>query len=227
MKLLTRQSAHFKFFYLPNSLAEAEISSIILSEEEAFLKVAEFFGKKDFPLIKYYLYPDNDAKEKSTGNEGNGHADLKEFSVHAVYSEDIKCIGPHEITHLLASYFGLPLQILREGIAEYLSEKWDRKPHRYWVKEFNKDGALYEISDLFKDSFWYESNELVAYPEAGDFIGFLISKIGKQKIFELYRKLKNSNNSEVNGKIFEQITGKTLEVFAMEWIQEVEADQLN
>lgn len=218
MKQLKKKTKHYQFNYWPDTEAEADIELIAIAQEKAYEKITAFAGEKDVPIINYYLYSTRKMKGDITGNDGNGHANPESFEVHAVYNKETKCIGPHEDTHILTMHLGLPPQLFREGLAEYLSETWDGKPHSHWVAKFKEEGRLYSITNLMSDDFWYETDDLVSYPEAGSFIGFLISEIGRKKFLELYKELHRDKDRKENEKIFSNITDKTILELEGKWI---------
>lgn len=218
---MQKKTKHYQFNFWPKTEAEKDIDLISITQEKAYKEITSFTGDYNLPIIHYYFYPDRHAKGELTGNDGNGHADPDNFEVHAVYNKEIKCIGPHEDTHLLTAHLGLPPQLFREGLAEYLSKTWHGKPHSYWAEKFRKESKIYLITKLINDDFWYETDDIVSYPEAGAFIGFLISKIGRLKFLELYGELNRGKNSQENEKLISTITGKTLQDWENDWLSEL------
>lgn len=220
---INKESAHYDFFFFPNSLAEKEIDKIIKTQELAHAKIIEFLGIKNNRQIKYFLYPSNKIKGEMMGDEGNGNANREKFEVHAVYSEDVKCIGPHEDTHLLATPLGLPPQLLREGLAEYMSEKWDGRSHAEWANRFLSEEKLPTLEQIIDDEEWYEHDDLIAYPSAGSFVTFLITKIGRGKFIELYKSLNRDFTPHKNKTLFNEITGSSIAEFQKEWEDDLTA----
>jgi hypothetical protein len=214
---IKKESAHYDFFFFPDSLAEKEIDKIIKIQESAYAKILEFLGVENNRKINYFLYPSNTVKGKIMGDDGNGNADPKKFEVHAVYNEDVKCIGPHEDTHLLAIPLGLPPQLFREGLAEYMSEKWDSRSHAQWASQFLSEGKLPNLEQIIDDEEWYECDDLVAYPSAGSFVTFLTTKIGKEKFLDLYKALSRDFTPEKNKDILKKITGSSISELQKEW----------
>lgn len=133
---IKKESPQYDFFVFENSIALKEIDKIIQIQEGAYKRILDFLNTKNNRKIKYFLYPSNKIKAEMTNNDGNGHALRDKFEVHAVYNDEIKCVGPHEDTHLLASFLGLPPQLFREGLAEYLSGTWNGQNHDKWVSKF-------------------------------------------------------------------------------------------
>jgi hypothetical protein len=218
---MQKKTQHYIFEFQPGTEAEKDIDLICATQEKAFEKITSFIGESDFPIIKYYLYSDRQKKGELTGNDGNGHAVSVKFEVHAIYNENILCIGPHEDTHLLTKNIGLPPQLFREGLAEYFSENWHGQPHSFWVKQFQRENKLFPISKLMDNEFWYEADDLISYPQAGSFISFLISEIGKEKFLELYKKLDSEDINQNNEKLMRTITGKSLLEWEKNWLSDM------
>lgn len=215
------KTQHYIFNFPSGTEAEKDIDLISTTQEDAYKKITSFINDSNFPIIKYYLYADRRSKGKLTDNDGNGHADPDKFEVHAVYNKITKCIGPHEDTHLLTKNIGLPPQLFREGLAEYLSENWHGKPHLYWASKFSQENKLFPIAKLIDNNFWYETDDSISYPQAGAFTGFLISEIGKEKFIELYKQLDKDNNSQNNKIVMLKITGKSLLDWEKKWLSQL------
>lgn len=216
-KYKIKKSQHYDFFYLPDSLAEKEIDEIIEKQETEYGRILDFLGVENNRRIKYFLYPSKEIKNQLTGDEGNGHADREKFEIHAVYNDDIKCIGAHEDTHLLSTPLGLPPQLLREGLAEYMSEKWHDKTHDEWAVIYMNENKVPNLETLIDDEEWYELDDMPSYPIAGSFVGFLIKRYGKATLFELYENINRDMKTEINLRTFEKIMGKTLGHIETEW----------
>ena len=216
-EFVTYESENCRFHFFPNSLAEVEIKNIIKVQESSRKKILDFFGIKNNRKIDYFLYPTNQVKGEMMGDDGNGNADPKKFEVHAVYNEDVKCIGPHEDTHLLVTFLGLPPQLFREGLAEYMSETWHNKNHAEWARQFLSEGKLPDLEQIIDDEKWYEYDDLIAYPSAGSFVIFLITKLGREKFLELYKILNRDFTPEKNKVFFKEVTGSSISDLQKEW----------
>ncbi len=216
---ITYNSTNYEFHVQANSLAEQDIEQIIDIQENARKKIIDFLGLQSDRKIIYFLYPSNQIKAEAMGDDGNGNADTKRFEIHAVYNEKVKCIGAHEDTHLLAHDLGLPPQLFREGLAEYMSETWHGKTHDDWAKEFIASGRLAEIKDWINDDVWYEIDDRLSYPMAGSFIRFVIDKYGRDKFIELYSSMNKDLSREVNVGTLENILNVELTNLEQIWAQ--------
>lgn len=218
---IKKESPHYDFFVFENSVALKEIDEIIQTQENSYKKILDFINTKNDRKIKYFLYPSNRIKAEMTDNDGNGHALRDEFEVHAVYNDKVKCIGPHEDTHLLVSFLGLPPQLFREGLAEYLSGTWDGQSHDKWVSKFIVENKVPELVKVIDDEEWYELDDTISYPSAGSFIGFLIQKIGKEEFLKLYKALNRDFDLEKNKSIFERITNLSITEAQDQWLSKL------
>ena len=217
-----KSSPHYDYFYFKDSLAEKEIEKIIDIQESAYQKILKFLNVKNDRKIKYYLYPSNKIKGEITGDDGNGHTVREKFEVHAVYTDKVKCIGAHEDTHLLSTTLGLPPQLLREGLAEYMSGTWDGKSHDEWASQFLIEDKMLDLLQIIDDEEWYEQDDTISYPSAGSFVGYLIKKLGKEKFLELYRALNRDFSPKKNEAIFQKITDSIIQEIQTAWQNDLE-----
>jgi len=214
---LTKKSTHYLFHFSQGSVAEKEIDKIVTTQEIEYQKTIDFLATKNDRIINYFLYPNNKTKGELSGNDGNGHAERDKFEVHAVYNNEIKCIGAHEDTHLLTSFLGLPPQLFREGLAEYMSGNWHNVKHDEWAVRFLAEGKLPDLAQIIDDEKWYELDDSISYPSAGSFVGFLIQKLGREKFLELYKALNRDFTPKKNTTIFQKIADSTISGMQAEW----------
>ncbi len=216
-KIITFASDHYQFHVFTDSLAEKEIEDIKRSQELARTKIVDFLGIDNDRQIDYYLYPSSQAKLEAMGDDGNGNAFPDKFAVHAIYNESVKCIGPHEDTHIFAAALGLPPQLLREGLAEYMCESWDGEPHDYWAKKYLVEGKMLNLYKMFGDENWYDVDDTISYPIAGSLVGFLVRNFGKEKFLELYSALSRDFPLEKNLNIFNEAIGQFIQTVQHDW----------
>lgn len=209
---------HFIVYFELNSLAEKEIDFIVQSLEKSYDFIIKTLKlKNDFPKIEYYLYSSNKSKLEAMGDAGNANAVVKNFAVHGVYNQKIKIVGRHEIVHLLVNNWGRPPELLRQGLAEAMEEKWHGVNHLEWVKKFQREKKLISLSELIDDKEFWQYSDLVTYPESGSFVKFLIEKYGLENFKKLYQELGPNFSDEQNEKIFQQIFNKSLTDLETEW----------
>lgn len=211
-----KESPHYCFQYMKDSLAEKEIENIIRTQEDAYEKITEFLGLSSYPenKIGYYLYPDAATKKQLMGSEWFAESIYDDFAVHALYTEEDRVVGPHEDTHLLSLPLGLSIGFLQEGLAEYMvGQSWRGESFEEIVQSIQTN-PKFVISDnlLISHSGWRDTNDDYAqqyYALAALFTGFLIETYGKEKYFELYRTLARDSESSENKKRYEEILNIT------------------
>lgn len=212
-----KKSEHYIFNYLPDTLAEREIDRIILTQEKSYEKILSFLGTQNEREITYFLYPSNSIKGEISGDDGNGHADRKKFEVHAVYNGEVKCIGPHEDTHLLANSLGLPPQLFREGLAEFMTGNWDGRKHDEIVLEILHNNLVPRFDTIIDDEEWYKIDENITYPAAGSVVSYLITRFGKEIFVSAYKTLHRDLAPRENKQLFERIFKSSIDDLQDDW----------
>jgi hypothetical protein len=91
------------------------------------------------------------------------------------------------------------------------------------AKQIKEQGKWIPLAELitYTDIGPAESQPSISYAEAGAFAKFLIDTFGRDKFFQAYRQLKNSDDKAVqqeNVKKFEQIYSKSLTELERQWI---------
>ena len=114
-------SENYDFYFLKNSIAERDINQIIEIQENCFKEICTFLDIHPSIRIKYYLVDSPERVGEIYGDYEpcNGFA-CPPDEVYAVYNEKIKCIGPHEDTHILSFTINKPKSsFIREGLAMF------------------------------------------------------------------------------------------------------------
>ncbi len=191
---LTYESLHYVFHYLPGSVAEHDLLLIRDCQESCFKRITESL-QVDFPgKIHYWLCdtPEEVGRIYGDNEPCNGFASRPD-KVYAVYNKDIHCIGPHEDAHLISYQIHRPRSaFVREGLAMHFDETWWGRPNEDWVKEFQRDGELPNLYDLFSDEVFYQYSDAVTYPIAGALTSYLIKTYGMASYLIFYRNDKLS-----------------------------------
>ena len=173
-------SAHYDFYFRPGSLAEKEIVRIMQVQEESYAKIVRLLRVEPGFRIRYVLCESAWEVGRVYGDNEpcNGFADFPD-TVFAVYTEEVKCIGPHEDTHLIAELIAHPeSNFIREGLAMYMDEVWWDKPNVEWVSKFVRTDQMVSISSLFDRNAFFSQPEEITYPLAGAFTLWLIETLG-------------------------------------------------
>ena len=189
-------SEHYTFHYKPGSFAAQNIGSVAEEQERCFRKITELLKIPFNDTIQYYLTdsPEENGRimEELFGEyaPGNGFA-IGPHSVFAVYSEQIRCIGAHEDTHLISYAYCNPTgALLSEGLAMFMDGEWWGKPNTEWVKAFLRDGSYRSVFALADDETFWNAPCEISYPIAGAFTAFLIERLGTEAFLEQIYKSK-------------------------------------
>ena len=182
-------TAHYDFHYRPNSCAAREIEAIAEQQEACYRKIVAALGVMPDFRIQYYLLdtPEEVGEVYGDNEPCNGFADMPD-AVFAVYNDAVKCIGPHEDTHLISYVPGRPpVAFLREGLAMYMDEVWWGRPNEEWVREFMADGRYVVVDRLLEDDAFYGLSDAITYPIAGAFTRFMAGRMTLQRyLAEIY-----------------------------------------
>ena len=174
------RTPHYTFHYRPGSTAARDIALIAAEQESCFARItAALQVMPDFPLHYILLETAEEAGalyEQATGTSIgplNGCAHLPD-TITAVYNEDVKCIGMHEDTHVIAQLVGDPWQgFIIEGLAMYMDQTWWGEPNEAWVRRFLSDGRYVPLAQLMPNDSFYDVPCEISYPIAGAFTRYL------------------------------------------------------
>lgn len=190
------ETEHYIFRYAAGSLAEREIGAIAMEQEQAYAKLTDLFGYELPEKIEYLLTASAEENGAILGElfsqeaayPTNGFS-IAPIFVFAAYSDQVKCVGCHEVTHLFSYELCLPKsQLLSEGLAMYTDGAFWGKPNGQWVKEFLTSGRYIPIPELISDESFFAHPSEITYPIAGAFVAFLIEKLGAKRFLdEVYR----------------------------------------
>ncbi|HCR52729.1 TPA: hypothetical protein DIV48_03765 [Candidatus Kaiserbacteria bacterium] len=210
---LTRDSGHYHFHYAANSLAEREIDYIEKTQESAFRNILAFLQiEPPEKKIHYYFYPDEDMKEKLMGSRWFAQSIYNDFSIHALYTQKNRVIGPHEDAHLLSLPLGLSIGFLQEGLAERMvGADWFGHPFIETVRSAIADEHFNVSAELLTShEAWLATDDGYArqyYALAALFVTYLIDTCGKQLFLKLYSSLSRTANPEENAAKYQEIFG--------------------
>lgn len=222
MQFLTRKSPHYVFNYFSGSEAERDIDIIIETQETAYRKVINFLDIKE-PIhpIEYYFYPDKKTKTSLMGDNWYAQSIYDEFRIHALYTDSIKPIGPHEDTHLLSLPWGLSVGFFQEGLAEYMvGHAWNGTPHSKYVKDGYQQDIYPKLYEFMRHNTWLETDDSKAiyfYSLAGAFASFLIQIYSKELFENFYKKSNRKKTMEENNLLFKQVYGLKIDEVEQEF----------
>lgn len=216
------RSEHYAFHYKPGSFAEQHIRSVAEEQEACFRRIIERLAIPFPDTIQYFLTdsPEENGRiiEELFGEyaPGNGFA-IGPYGVFAVYSEQIRCIGAHEDTHLISYAYCDPASaFLSEGLAMYMDGEWWGKPNAEWIKAFLKNETYRSVFALDdEETFWNTPCE-ISYPIAGAFTAFMIERIGAAAFLEQIYKPK-APLAEKTERTFKK-TPEAVEKDFLDWV---------
>ena len=181
---------HYVFHYRAGSQAEKDIEKIAQTQESCFEKICSTLEVQYPERIDYYF---SDSPKEVGGIFGdgvscNGCAFCGENKIFAVYSEEIRCIGAHEDTHLISYLIGYPQwDFLVEGLAMFFDGKWWGVSNEIWTAYYKAKYSDLSVQALLNNDVFDEYGCAVTYPVAGAFTGFLIDAYGIKKYISLYQ----------------------------------------
>lgn len=139
-KTETYTTEHYVFHYRKGSLAEEEIQTISETQEKSFSKICSTLNVVYPERIRYYLTDSPTAIGHAVWNEDfpcNGVALCGRNKIYAVYTENIKCIGSHEDTHLISYVLNYPeSDFVVEGLAMSIDGLWWGVSNETWVSYY-------------------------------------------------------------------------------------------
>ena len=117
---------------------------------------------------------------------------------YAVYNEKIKCIGPHEDTHILSFTINKPKSsFIREGLAMFFDKVWWDKDNDDWVRLFLKEKRYVNIEQLLSEENFIKYCDSLTYPIAGSFTKFILGNYGVEKYIYLYKHTEDGFNNKI------------------------------
>lgn len=198
----TAESEHFVLYFDDNSIAGAELDYILRVQEYRHAQLQTSLGVAPNEPIAVYLYPDEETKGRLTGSRRTSVTPvwLSTPQIHML-AEQHRSTFSHELVHVFAREFGLPLinANLSIGLVEGLAvalEAPDGLP-----SADSQVAAAYRVTDnpvanlttaavtsLSPIGFW-TGRGAVSYTVAGSFVSYLLSSIGVDGVKELYGTL--------------------------------------
>lgn len=232
--IITYETEHYSFHFLENSLAERDIIQIAEYQEQCYIKICDCLGITYQRKIGYWLYnspqligdiffdgvscnglaiTNTEGKDIGRTVSLSGNQDdefiIEPYSIHAVYEENIKCIGEHEDTHVISAQLVEPSSsFLCEGLAMFMDGKWWGIENKVWAKYYKNIGKLYLTNDIinYNEDDFYELECGKVYPISGAWTEFMFQTYGAEKYLQFYcceEYLQSAN--KIFGKSLSQI----------------------
>ena len=235
-------SKNFIYYYLPESMAEKNLSEIKDSEENLLIKLEKFLAVKNPKKINLYLYPSLTLKKKHLGGTSPGFSHFEGRKIAYVYNNKFpKMAIAHEETHILCFEWDKPSSFIEnqyiistasfyEGLAMYAQSKFfNRYFNRYsltakppkgmTLNQAIKDDIINNCVPRIKEILMYEGycHKLKNGAQLGSISEFLIEIYSLDKFKELFIKLSESKTQAENELFFKTVYGKNIETLDSEW----------
>lgn len=213
---LIAETAHYIFYYTKGSEAEKDIEHIKACQEQAYQKILRKLGvPASSQKIKYYFYPTEDVKKELMGDDWLAQAIYDEFCIHVLYTAKDKPLGEHEDTHLLTLSWGLSVNFLQEGLAEYMvGHNWYGDSHQECIKEGLAKGYDLSPAKLLTEKDWLSTPQdgaVYYYALAGEWVKYIINTMGLENFKELYMECNREETAESMREKYKKFTGKSVE----------------
>jgi hypothetical protein len=211
------ETPHYRFHFRPGSVAGREIRFVAAVQEAGLRRIQETLGGGEVPTLSCFLYPTMEEKVEATGYPGSGIAEPALAEVHLVYGPDRRVTGPHEDTHVLAFHWwgGSRLPFLVEGVAVAVDGHWLGAPLEDWIRLFAARGTLLPVEGLLQPDLFVNQPDLLSYPVAGAFVGFLLREYGTEAVGRFHAEVRPGRIPED----FRRIFGEPLEAVVARWQQ--------
>lgn len=198
---IVAETEHYVFNYTAGSEAERDIKHIKERQEQAFQKITNTL-KVSVPTkkITYYFYPNTGLKTKLMGDEWFAQAIYDEFCIHVLYTDEDKPLGEHEDTHLLTLSWGLSINFLQEGLAEYMvGHNWYGDSHASCIREGFAKGYELNPSKILTEKDWLSTPQdgaVYFYALTGEWVKYLINSFGLEVFKKLYEECTREETAE-------------------------------
>ena len=190
-KTKTYATKHYVFHYKDGCLAEKEIQTISETQENAFSKICCMLNIVYPEPINYFFTDSPTEIGRIIWQQDlpcNGVAICGRNKIYAVYTEDIKCIGPHEDTHLISFLINYPKSdFVVEGLAMLFDGLWWGVPNEMWAAYYKNKYSELSVKSMFDNNSFSEVGCVIAYPIAGAFTKFLIDTFGIERYLDFYK----------------------------------------
>jgi len=186
------QTEHFSIFYSQSSFSDSEIRWVAAEHEFRLGQILGAFNLLHDGRIESYIYPSAEVKSRYIGAGTTNIAKPWSDQIH-VTAEDLREVLKHELVHVVASPFGLPIigasiyPGLIEGLAMAIEWDWGNRTLHEYAAMMRKWGVEPDMMQLMGSIGFAAQHSSVSYVLAGSFCRFLIEKHGIRAMTMLYR----------------------------------------
>ena len=188
------ESEHFIFYYHSADFSAGEMKVLKSESEFHFQLVTNELKTKniDKKKIIIYIYPDGSWKQKYIGTTNTNIAKPWKQEIHLTKGT-FRSTFRHELVHILASDFGLPLirassrMGLNEGLAVAID--WDAgifTPHQFSAALL-RENALENVEGVYSLTGFAKQSSTYSYLVSGSFIRYLIDRFGIERFQRVFK----------------------------------------
>lgn len=202
---------HFNIFYSQASFSEQEIQRVADEHEFRFHQVATALAVSFTGRVDSYIYPDAETKRWFIGAGNTNIAKPWRKEIH-LNKESWDDVLKHELVHVLAGEFGMPLIKahynigLVEGLAMAVDHEFGNKTLEEYAAAILKFGLVSDPVRLVKPAGFATQTSTVSYVMMGSFCKYLIDRYGIVHFKDLY-----------GGGSVEDVYGVSYEKLAAGW----------
>jgi hypothetical protein len=223
---------YYIFHYFKGCLREKDLNLIISTQTKSYKKICDSLDISSSKIIKYYIYPDQDEKEKLMGNRVYGQSVYADNSIHIVFNNKVRPIGSHEDTHLLSLKYGLATSFFAEGLAESIDHKttFMGKSRKEWLKNYHKTYKETDISAFFAQQAWLDTPDEMSsefYTIAMFYVSFLIKNFGKENFLRFYKKMNRGMDKGQIISTLENIFKDNYQNINIKWLKLINSKKQN
>ena len=225
------KTRHFRIYYDRRSVDEIRMSWIAAEHEFRLQQIARFLKVRLPETIDSYLYPTAELKRSLIGAGRTNITKPWQRSMH-LNAESVEQILKHELVHLLAADFGIPVAGLSvspglmEGLAMAVEWEWgNRTPHEYAAGMF-KFGLVSDVSTvepILTFGGFVQRPSTMSYVLSGSFIRYLIDRYGIEKFKRAYAW---GNLNKVYGRTQERLIREWSQFLTRIEVQEESSDAI-
>ncbi len=164
----------------------------------------------DSTPVRLYVYADEAQKKRWMGAGPTNFAAIWRNEIH-LNSSDADRVLKHELTHVLASEFGVPVVgTTRLGLLEGLAvaSDWNAvlmTPHQ-WAAAVYRQGSLPDVAAWMRGVRFFAAESQLGYTVSGSFVRYLLERFGPAPLKRVYA-----------GESFRTAFGKELDSLTVEW----------
>ncbi|MBI4547981.1 MAG: hypothetical protein HY707_08375 [Ignavibacteriae bacterium] len=201
---------HFQIYYSPKSFSEEEIKWAAALHEFRLHQVASALQVQFTGTISSYIYPDVKAKAQFIGAGQTNIAKPWRKEIH-LNAEALEHTLKHELVHVLAGEFGMPIIkahyniALVEGLATAVDDNFGNRTLHEYAAAMKKFGIVKDPGTLIDPTQFALKASTVSYISMGSFCQYLIDHYDIARLKALYS---GTSVSSVYGKAYYDLIGE-------------------